>query len=299
MNTEHLRTLVNVVEQGSLSAAARIQRISQPAVTKQIQRLEADLDLKLLIRGPRRRVALTPAGERVLSFARDVLARLEVLERTLAPLRQFGARRLVVAASTIPGEYIIPELLAAFKERLPQVDVQSGVSDTADVVAQLLADEADIGIIGSVVGETGLRLEPLVADEIILAVPPDHAFACRERVPIAELQGQTLILREEGSGTRRSVETALAARGLKLPGGQTTLRLGSSQAVLQGVARGLGLGFVSARASAQAQADGHVACVRLAGVDLQRSLYLAYRPDRIGDPLVALFVGFAREQLTG
>jgi DNA-binding transcriptional LysR family regulator len=293
MNTEQMRTLVNVVDCGSLSAAARIQRISQPAVTKQIQRLEAELGLQLLIRGPRRRVALTPAGEQVLAFAREMLLRLEALEQGLGTLREVSSGILVLAASTIPGEYVLPGLLAAFKTRYPRIEVRTSVSDTADVVTRLQADEADIGIIGSFVQEPGLRLEPLVGDEIVLAVPPDHAFAGRKRVHVEELRGQPLILREEGSGTRRSVEAVLAEKGMSLPKENVALILGSTQAVLQGVARGLGVGFVSARASAQDQASGRVGCVRLAGVDLRRYLYLAYQPTRIGDPLVMRFLEFA------
>jgi DNA-binding transcriptional LysR family regulator len=110
------------------------------------------------------------------------------------------------------------------------------------------------------------------------------------------LRDQPLILREEGSGTRRSVEAALAQAGATLPRDSVVLTLGSTQAILQAVAQGLGMGFVSARASWQAQADGHLACVGLENVDLRRGLYLAYLPQRVRDPLVARFLDFARSR---
>jgi DNA-binding transcriptional LysR family regulator len=113
---------------------------------------------------------------------------------------------------------------------------------------------------------------------------------------VEDLHGQPLVLREEGSGTRRSVEAALVAAGLRLPRNGVVLTLGSTQAILQAVAQGLGLGFVSARAAAQAQADGRLACVGLEGVDLRRDLYLAYQAQRAGDSLVAHFLDFARER---
>jgi DNA-binding transcriptional LysR family regulator len=168
------------------------------------------------------------------------------------------------------------------------------ISDTAEVASRLLDDEADVGVIGSTLRRPGLRLERLMGDEIVLAVPPDHDFAGRDRVAVVELSGKPLVLREEGSGTRRSVEAALAAAGVKLPKDSVALVLGSTQAILQAVGQGLGLGFVSARAAAQAQTDGHVACVGLEGVDLRRDLSLAYLPQRMGDPLVARFLDFAR-----
>ena len=296
MNLDHLRTLVSIVEQGSLSAAARAKRISQPAVTKQVQRLEAELGLALLVRGPRRQTELTPAGELLLAFAHETLIRFEALERELAALKTVGRGSLALAASTIPGEYVLPGLLAAFRAEYPQVEVQMTIADTADVASRLLADGADVGVIGSTVKQLGLSLERLVGDEVVLAVPPGHPFAGRERVGVEQLRGQPLILREEGSGTRRSVETVLAAAGYSLPHDNVVLVLGSTQAILQAVAQGLGLGFVSARAAAQAQADGHLACVGLEGVDLRRDLYLAYLPQRAGDPLVAHFLDFARAQ---
>ncbi|MFC2036392.1 LysR substrate-binding domain-containing protein [Chloroflexota bacterium] len=299
MNLDHLRTLVSIVEHGSLSAAARAKHISQPAVTKQVQRMEAEMGSALLMRGPKRQVEQTPAGERVLAFARQTLASFEALERELAALKTVEQGTLALAASTIPGEYILPRLLAAFRVAYPQVEVQMTISDTADVASRLLADEADVGVIGSATWRLGLHLERLVVDEIILAVPPNHPFAGRVKVAVDELCGQPLILREEGSGTRRSVEAALEAAGLGLPQDSPALVLGSTQAILQAVAQGLGVGFVSARASAQAQAEGHLACVGLEGVDLRRDLCLAYMPQRAGDPLVAHFMDFAREQFAG
>jgi DNA-binding transcriptional LysR family regulator len=296
MNLEHLRTLVAIAEQGSLSAAGRALRISQPAVTKQIQRIESELGLPLLVRGPRRGAELTLAGERTLAFARATLANLESLERELAAFKVVGQGTLTLAASTIPGEYLMPGLLAGFRAKYPQVKVEMTISDTADVATKVLADQVDVGVIGSTVKRPGLRLERLVGDEIVLAVPPGHPFAGREGVPVAELRDQPLILREEGSGTQRSVEALLAAAGLSLPKENVALILGSTQAILRAVEQGLGIGFVSARASAQAQADGHLVCVRLAGVDLSRDLYLAYLPQRAGDPLVARFLDLSRKE---
>ncbi len=298
MNLDHLRTLAYIVDQGSLSAAARARRISQPAVTKQVQRMEAELGLSLLIRGPRRELELTPAGVRVLAFARETLGHLEALEQDLAAFKEIGQGILTIAASTIPGEYVLPGLLAAFRSEVPQLEVRMTISDTTRVVSRLLDDQADIGVIGSAIRRPGLRLERLVGDQVVLAVPPDHPFAGQTEVDVSELRGQPLILREEGSGTRRTVEAALAKAGLTLPRDSVSLILGSTQAILQAVEQGLGVGFVSARAVARAQPDGRVAGVGLAGVDLGRDLYLAFQPQRAGDPLVARFLSFARSQFT-
>lgn len=299
MNLVHLRTFVNIVEQGSLSAAARALRISQPAVTKQVQRMEAELGLSLLVRGPQRQVELTPAGQRLLAFAQETLARFDAFREEMASLQAIGQGTLTLAASTIPGEHLLPGLLAAFRAEYPQVAVQMSIADTAETAAKLLTDEADVGVIGSAVAQPGLCLERLVSDQVVLIVPPDHPLAGRAEVTVEELQGQPFILREEGSGTRRSVTEALAAAGASLPSGDVVMKLGSTQAIIQAVEQGLGLGFVSARACAQAEAAGRLARVPIAGLDLHRALYLAYRPQRAADPLVARFLDFARSRLIG
>jgi DNA-binding transcriptional LysR family regulator len=296
MNVQHLRTLLTIVEQGSLSQAARAMRVSQPAVTKQVQRLEQELEAALLVRGPQQQVALTPAGEQVLAFARETLAHFEALQEQLALLKTVTRGNLALAASTIPGEYLLPGLLAAFRDQCPQVQVEVIIADTAEVVHRVLADEADVGFVGAAVDRPGLRLERLASDEVVLVVPPEHSFAGRGHVAVEELRGQPLVLREEGSGTRRSVEGALATAGRALAEKNVVLTLGSTQSVLRAVEQGLGLGFVSARAAAQAQADGHLVCVRLDGVDLRRDLYLAYLVQRLSDPLVAHFLAFTRSR---
>lgn len=203
---------------------------------------------------------------------------------------------LTIAASTIPGEYVPLGLLAAFRAEVPQLEVRMTISDTTEVASRLLDDQADIGVISSAIRRPGLRLERLVGDQVVLAVPPDHPFVGQTEVQVGRLKGPLLILREEGSGTRRTVEGALVKADLNLPRDSVSLILGSTQASPQAVDKGLGVGFASARAVARAQADGHVACVGLAGVDLGRDLYLAYQPQHAGDPLVARFLRFARSR---
>ncbi len=295
MNLQQLGTLIAIADQGGLSAAARTLGISQPAVTKQLQRLEQELETTLLLRSAQRQVAFTPGGTRVLAFARETLERAGLLREQLALLKEVTPGSLALSASTIPGEYLLPSLLAAFHARYPEVQLRSTVADTDEVARQLLAAEADIGFVGALPkGAGALRLERLVTDEIVLALPPGHPLAQRASVTPDDLAGQTLIVREEGSGTRRSVEKALASAGYSLRREDVALVLGSTQAVLQAVSQGLGIGFVSSIAAADAQAAGHLVCARVAGLNLQRELYLAYLPERTADPAVAHFLAFAR-----
>lgn len=149
MNLQQLGTLIAIADQGGLSAAARTLGISQPAVTKQLQRLEQELETTLLLRSAQRQVAFTPGGTRVLAFARETLERAGLLREQLALLKEVTPGSLALSASTIPGEYLLPSLLAAFHARYPEVQLRSTVADTDEVARQLLAAEADIGFVGA------------------------------------------------------------------------------------------------------------------------------------------------------
>jgi DNA-binding transcriptional LysR family regulator len=295
MNLEILRTFVEVIDRGSQSAAARYLGISQPAVSKQLQRLEAELDIRLLVRGRRGAQVLTPAGQEVLAFARETLARADQLAQDLAGLQADVQGVVRVAASTIPGEYLLPGLLADFRDAYPPVEARLTIAGTSDVAAKLVSGEADVGFVGAAVQHPRLSLEPFDIDEIVVAVPADHRLAGRTSVSMAELAEQPLILRESGSGTRLSVEAALARQGLSLPPEATALVLGSTAAVIQAVEQGLGTGFVSSRAVVRRVAAGRLACLGVEGLNLRRPLYLAWLDPVTGSRPVQVFLAFVRE----
>jgi len=295
MRWSYLRTFVEVVQRRSFSAAAQALGISQPAVSQQIQRLEEELGVKLLLRDGRGLVGLTASGQAVLDFACSTLAAYDALCAELRRLEEDIAGTLRLAASTTPGEYLVPQLLADFRAQHPGVEAQVTVSDTANVVRHVLAGECDLGFIGAPVERPGLVRERLAADEIVLAGYPGHPFAGRERVTWEEVLAQPLIMREEGSGTRRTVEQALAAQGKELPRENVALTLGSTHAVVQAIRDELGIGFVSAFAVTRVPPAERLPVVAIEGLTLTRDLFVVYDEARITTHLLREFVTFARE----
>ena len=295
MNLDHVRSFLEVIKKGSLSEAARALGISQPAVSNQIKGLERELGMELLIRGERGVVSLTAAGEVFLAFAEQVVAAYEEMLQRLSHLKEEVSGELVIAASTTPGEFVLPQLLSDFKARYPQVEAKVTIADTRDVVEKVLARESDIGFIGAPIERPRLILAPLVKDEIVLAVYPDHPFAGRKAIRLEELQGQRLILREEGSGTRRSLEQLLAEKGQKLPADNVVLVLGSAHAVIEAIQARLGIGFVSAFAVLRLQASGQLCTVPIAMFSLTRDLFVAYEEGQLSTRLRQEFLAFARE----
>jgi DNA-binding transcriptional LysR family regulator len=295
VNLDHVRSFLEVIKRGSLSEAARALGISQPAVSNQIKGLERELGMELLIRGERGVVSLTAAGEVFLAFARQVVAAHEEMLQQLRHIKEEVSGELVIAASTTPGEFVLPQLLTDFKSRHPHVEAKVTIADTRDVVEKVLARECDIGFIGAPIERPRLTLVPLIKDEIVLAVYPNHLFAGREAVRLEELHGQRLILREEGSGTRRSLEQLLAERGENLPEDNVVLVLGSTHAIIEAIQSRLGIGFVSALAASRLQASGQLCMVSIAGLSLTRDLFVAYDEGQLSTRLRQEFLTFARE----
>jgi DNA-binding transcriptional LysR family regulator len=295
VNLDHVRSFLEVIKRGSLSEAARTLGISQPAVSNQIKGLERELGTELLIRGERGVVSLTTAGEEFLAFAEKVVATYEEMLQRLSHIKEEVSGELIIAASTTPGEFILPQLLTDFKTRYPQVEAKVIIADTGDVVEKVLARECDIGFIGAAIERPRLTLVPLIKDEIVLAVYPDHPFAVREVIGLEKLQGQRLILREEGSGTRRSLEQLLAKKGEELPEDSVALVLGSTHAVIEAIQARLGIGFVSAFAVSRLKASGQLYTVPIAGFSLTRDLFVAYEKDQLSTRLRQEFLTFAKE----
>jgi len=295
VNLDHVRSFLEVIRRGSLSEAARALGVSQPAVSNQIKGLERELGMELLIRGERGVVSLTAAGKEFLAFAEQVVAAHEEMLQRVDHLKEEVSGELVIAASTTPGEFILPQLLSDFKARYPQVEAKVTIADTRDVVEKVLARECDIGFIGAPIERPRLTLVPLIKDEIVLAVYPDHPFAGREAIRLKELQGQRLILREEGSGTRRSLEQLLAERAEKLPADNVVLVLGSTHAIIEAIQARLGIGFVSAFAVSRLQASGQLCTVPIKELSLTRDLFVAYEESQLSTRLRQEFLAFARE----
>ena len=176
MNISQLRTFVTVVERGSFSAAAREMGISQPAVTMQIQALEADAGATLLDRRYRR-IDLTEAGRTLLPYAHRVLAEVESAREDIAALSGAVSGHLSIAASTTPGVYVIPRLLGAFLGEHPEVHVTITVHDTAEVAEAIQAGRADLGVTGAIVKGSRAAYAEIGQDELLVICAPGSPFS--------------------------------------------------------------------------------------------------------------------------
>jgi DNA-binding transcriptional LysR family regulator/predicted ATPase len=235
-----LRAFAAVARAGSFSGAAETLYVSQPAVSKHIAALETEVDTQLLVRD-RRGVTLTPAGQVLADYVLRAEALLANGRRALAAgTEETGT--LALAASGIPGTYLLPELLASFKEQYPGVAVELRLATSAGALELARAHQVELAIVGGFVVPPELEAEPLVEDEVVLVGPPKLAG---RRLRPKDLENLTWISREEGSATKAAVEAGRWQLGIHQP---MTLELPSWEAVKRVVSRGGGVAAISRRA---------------------------------------------------
>lgn len=293
MDSTYLRTFLEIVRRGSFSEAASALKLSQPAVTFQIQRLERDLGVRLLERGGGH-LHVTPEGEAFRLHAEKIVTEEESLLESLADLAHEVRGQLSIAASTVPGEFLVPGLLGDFMEHYPDVRAQATVSDTEAVVEMVTRGDYDLGFTGARSERSALQQIPFVRDQMVLIVPLSHPFAERASVRIEELQDQPIVTREGGSGTMATVRHLLQEAGLDLKGWEQATALGSTQAVISGVQAGLGVSFVSTFAAFTPVQAKSLYALTVDGVALERDLFIIHQEGHLSTRLHQEFVSFAQ-----
>ena len=296
MDTRQLAAFCEVVERRSFSQAAERLGVTQPAVSLQVRALEERLGRRLLDRSGRR-VEPTEAGLRLYRSAQRLLqleAQLleELVDEEGAPLHG----ELAIGASTGPGAHMVPLLLCEFASLYAAVRVALSVSDTQTVIDRVAGRELELGVVGALRRHRALRFEPLVRDEIVLAVTAGHRFAGRE-VTLGELREERLIAMQEGAGVRQVVEAGLRRAGLRLRELEPSLELGLQESVKTAVAAGYGVTFISRTAIEGDLAGGTLAVARVAGLEPARQIYVVRSASRAPTRAAEAFLAFARERL--
>jgi DNA-binding transcriptional LysR family regulator len=268
MNLEaRLRAFAAVARQGSFSGAAEQLYVSQPAISKHVASLEVELGAQLVVRN-RRGAHLTPAGELLADYVLRAEALLANARRALAAGGDAQVGTLAVAASGIPGTYLLPSVLARFHEQHPAVELDFRLSTSAGALDLVRAHEVELALVGGLTVPPELESEPLVEDEVVLVGPPSLAG---RRLRAKDLDGLTWISREEGSATREAVESARWQIGLR---SVRVLELPSWESVKLAVASGAGIAAISRFALSSELETGTLAILDVPRWRLERTIAL-------------------------
>jgi len=296
MDTRQLAAYCAVVELKSFSQAAVRLGVTQPAVSLQVRALERRVGRQLLDRSGRR-VEPTEAGLRLYRGAQRMLSLEEHVLEELASDGDGQLRGTIeIGASTGPGGRIVPLLLAEFQQANPVVAVSLSIFDTHTVVELVARRELELGVVGAARRHRSVLFEPFFRDEVILACPPGHPFAGRT-ITLEELQGEPLIVMQDGAGVRQVIEDELRAAGARLRDFNFRLELGLQESVRSAVQAGYGVTFISHSAVEADLATGTLAAARVEGLEPVREISLVRAAGRSTTRAAGAFVEFARARL--
>jgi DNA-binding transcriptional LysR family regulator len=283
-----LQTFLVVAEVGQISEAARRLHLSQPTVTGQIRRLEANLETTLFIRSAHG-VSLTPKGAHLRERLQDVFAELEQILRELDRTREV-TETVTFASSTTLARYFVPRIFIRFHHYHPAAALNLIVRNTEEVLDLLRQHNVGLGLVEGHQRSPGVRLEPFIPDEIIPVSAARIADAkLRRRIEgvksVRDLEAMPLIWRESGAGIRSVVESALKDGGVSLRKLDQRFELGSSEAIKSLVIAGLGIGFFSCWEIQQEIATGLVRQINIPGLRIERMFSWALPSGELGGPL--------------
>lgn len=273
MDLRKLESFLCVAENSSLSGAAKQLHLSQPALSHQIKLLEDELDTCLFVRS-NTGLKLTEAGHLLLPYARRLLHDTNDLQEMMASLKNNETGDLRIACSSTSGRFVLPLMVARYCTAYPSVRASILACQPRYMVERLLESEAHLGIVSSEPAEPGLQAQEFFRDAISLVAATNHRWAERRSIEPAELLQERIIMREESSGTRKVMLEELAKFDISLDDLNVFLEVGNVEGVLELVADGYGVSFVSELASRNLRHLGRVVCLPVEGMAMERVNFL-------------------------
>ena len=283
MENFRIKVFRAVAQHLNFSRAADELLLTQPAVTQQIKALEDEYGLPLFDRHGGR-IALTSAGKALLPYADKLKAISDEAYEAVTSTAGSYAGNLALGASQTIGQYLLPNLVAAFLRENPRIAITAVSGNTDEMLQALAAHRIQLAMIEGPGLRKDLHIEPFMEDHMVLVVPASHEWADHE-VSIEALREAPLLMREFGSGSRRVVEGALAKAGIRKKDLKTAMELDSTEGLLSVVEAGLGVTFVSRWAVRNQLALGTLRLARVKGLGLSRMFSLAYPagPEPVGN----------------
>ncbi len=244
MEDHKLKVFCTVAETKSFSKASEIIHLTQPAVSLLVQAIEEIYETKLFDRASNT-VTLTPAGEMLYKYAKEILNLYAAAEKNIGEITGFVKGSISLGASSTIGNYLLPGVIADFRKTHPKIKVHLLVGNTKRIVELLNSGNIDIGLVEGDVARQKMVVEKLIADELVLIVSPLHPWAKKKSISVVEITKEPFIFREEGSGTRQVIEKYLGKYRITPQDMMTSLVLGSTEAIKESVEGTMGIAIVS------------------------------------------------------
>jgi len=293
MEDHKLKVFCTVAETKSFSKTSEIIHLTQPAVSLQIQALEEKYETKLFDRSSST-VTLTPSGETLYKYAKEILTLYTSAEKAIGKQTGLVKGSLSIGAGSNIGNFILPALITEFKRIHPKTKIYLLVNNSKRVIELLNAGNIDLGLVEGDVSRQKMIVKKLLSDELLLIVSPEHHWAKKKEVSIAELAREPFILREPGSGTRQMIEKFLARHGITLHDLKISAILGSTEAIKDAVENGLGVSIISRWAVRKENRYGTLHLLSIKEEKMTRDFSLVMNKNSVSSNSLEEFVSFLK-----
>lgn len=290
MDVRSLEVFLSVAKHLNYTRAGEEVNLSQPSVSVRIHQLETELNLKLFEQLGKK-VALTDGGKLLIPHAHRVVAAVEDARHAMDELQGLERGTLRIGASTTPGMYLIPQIIAPFRARYPKIEIKLGIKDTRGIEEGITKNEFDFGFVGGHLVGNEVDVVPWLTDEIVLVAARGHHLVRKKPVKPSELKAEKLIVREFGSATRAATINHLKKSGVVI---ETAMELENPESVKKAVQSGLGIAFISKFAVATELKARTLSMIRVADLTIQRELKIVFRKDKHLSRAALTFIEIAK-----
>ena len=277
MNLKQLEAFVKIADSGSFSKAAKEIFLTQPTISAHITALEKELNSRLFIRNTKE-VRLSESGEILYNYAKQMLVIQKRIEEEFAANEEREQQCLTIAASTIPAQYLLPSILVAFSEKYPNQQFKLVETDSAKVVEQVINHTVDVGFTGTVIDKKLCKYIPFYEDELVVIAPNTEKY--RELLVTKRdatwIANEKLIMREEGSGTRKEAEKLLKKTGLHMSKLNIIASMENPEAIKKAVSSGMGISIISRLAAEEEVKGGCLLALPVNTEDSRRDINVVY-----------------------
>ena len=275
MNLKQLEAFVQVSESGSFSKAAKEPPLTQPTISAHISSLEKELNVRLFIRNTKE-VSLSDDGKDLYRYAKQITDLEKAIEERFYMDSDDGKHFITIAASTIPAQYLLPKVLMCYRERYPKEQIKIMETDSSEVVTQVVDHMVDVGFTGTVLEKKHCKYIPFYKDELAVITPdtPEYRILKEQnRDDIDWIRRKPLILREEGSGTRKEAEKQLKNAGISMETLDIVASIANQETIKKSVKQGMGITVLSRLA---AEDEDGLLIFPIPGADEGRDINLVY-----------------------
>lgn len=277
MNLKQLEAFVEVAEGGSFSKAAKNLYLTQPTISAHVASLEKELEVRLFVRNTKE-VSLSAEGQTLYKYASQMVDLEKRIEEEFGERRKLGRQCITIAASTIPSQYLLPRIMTRFNEKYPGEQIKLLEADSARVVNQVVEHMVDIGFTGTVLEKKHCKYIPFYRDELVIIAPNTEEYQRRAETPgdISWILDEPVIMREEGSGTRKEAEKQLRSAGIRPEQLNVIASIENQETIKKSVCRGMGISILSKLAAVDKLEDGSALAFAIPGADRGRNINVVY-----------------------